>query len=108
MCFSWWLNNSAKKRLFLVDLKRLPLFAEYAAEGAVDLRWSADGSKAYAVTSDGLTYITRHRGFKVPQRWLGGKSTTPLTHSPTRDRADTRLLRKHAFHYTYTALYFVN
>jgi hypothetical protein len=57
VCFSSWLKNSAKGRLFLVDLKRLKIFDEYAAEGVVDLRWSADGSKAYAVTSDGLAYL---------------------------------------------------
>ncbi len=57
LCFSSWLKNSAKGRLFLVDLRRLKVFDEHAAEGVVDLRWSADGSKAYAVTSDGLAYI---------------------------------------------------
>jgi WD40 repeat protein len=57
VCFSSWLKNSAKGRLFLVDLKRLKTFDEYAAEGVIDLRWSADGSKAYAVTSDGLAYL---------------------------------------------------
>jgi hypothetical protein len=57
LCFSSWLKNSAKGRLFLVDLKRLTVFDEYAAEGVVDLRWSLDGSKAYAVTAEGLAYI---------------------------------------------------
>lgn len=57
VCFSSWLKNSAKGRLFLVDLKRLKIFDEYAAEGVADLRWSADGTKAYAVTSDGLAYL---------------------------------------------------
>lgn len=57
LCFSSLLKNSAKGRLFLVDLNRLALFDEYAAEGVVNLRWSLDGSKAYAVTSDGLAYI---------------------------------------------------
>jgi len=57
LCFSSWLKNSAKGRLFLVDLNRLKIFDEYAAEGVVDLRWSLDGSKAYAVTSDGLAYL---------------------------------------------------
>ena len=57
LCFSSWLRNSAKGRLFLVDLKNLTVFDEYAAEGVVDLRWSLDGSKAYAVTTDGLAYI---------------------------------------------------
>jgi hypothetical protein len=40
-----------------VDLNRLTVFDEYAAEAVVGLRWSLDGSKAYAVTSDGLAYI---------------------------------------------------
>jgi WD40 repeat protein len=57
LCFSSWLKNSAKGRLFLVDLNRLTVFDEYAAEGVVNLRWSLDGSKAYAVTADGLAYI---------------------------------------------------
>ena len=57
VCFSSWLKNSAKGRLFLVDLNRQTAFDEYAAEGVVDLRWSFDGSKAYAVTQDGLGYI---------------------------------------------------
>lgn len=57
VCFSSWLKNSAKGRLFLADLSRLTVFDEYAAEGVVDLRWSLDGSKAYAVTQEGLAYI---------------------------------------------------
>jgi WD40 repeat protein len=55
--FSSWLRNSAKGRLFLVDLNSLLVFDEYAAEGVVDLRWSLDGSKAFAVTADGLAYV---------------------------------------------------
>jgi WD40 repeat protein len=57
LCSSSWLKNSAKGRLFLVDLNRLTVFDEYAAEGVVNVRWSLDGSKAYAVTADGLAYI---------------------------------------------------
>ena len=57
LCFSSWLKNSAKGRLFLVDLSRLAVFDEYAAEGVVNLRWSLDGSRAYAVTSGGLAYL---------------------------------------------------
>ena len=57
LCFSSWLKNSAKGRLFLVDLNRLAIFDEYAAEGVVTLRWSLDGSKVFSVTSDGLAYI---------------------------------------------------
>jgi WD40 repeat protein len=57
LCFSSLLKNSAKGRLFLIDLDRLTVFDECPAEGVVDLRWSLDGSKAYAVTADGLAYI---------------------------------------------------
>jgi hypothetical protein len=57
LCFSSLLKNSAKGRLFLVDLKRFEVFDEYAAEGVVNLRWSVDGARAYAVTRDGLAYI---------------------------------------------------
>jgi hypothetical protein len=57
LCYSSWLKNSAKGRLFIVDLGRKTMFDEYAAEGIVDLRWSADGSKAYAMTRDGMAYI---------------------------------------------------
>lgn len=57
LCFSSWLKNSAKGRLFLVDLHGLKTFDERAAEGVVNLRWSEDGSRAYAVTSDGLAYL---------------------------------------------------
>lgn len=55
--FSSWLKNSAKGRLFLVDLDRLTAFDEHAAEDVADLRWGLDGSKAYAVTSSGLAYL---------------------------------------------------
>ena len=55
--FSSWLKNSAKGRLFLVDLKELAVFDEYAAEGVVDMRWNLDGSKAFAVTENGMAYI---------------------------------------------------
>ncbi len=57
VCYSSWLKNSAKGRLFLVDLSRSTVFDEYPAEGVADLRWSADGSKAYAVTREGMAYI---------------------------------------------------
>lgn len=57
VCFSAWLKNSAKGRLFLVDLSQLTIVDEYPAEGVVDLRWNLDGSKAYAITQDGLAYI---------------------------------------------------
>jgi hypothetical protein len=57
LCFSSWLKNSAKGRLFLVDLKKLTVFDEYAAEGVVDLRWNLDGSKAFAITESGMAYI---------------------------------------------------
>jgi len=55
--FSSWLRSSAKGRLFLVDMNRITMFDEYSAEGVIDLRWSLDGSKAYAITNEGLAYI---------------------------------------------------
>jgi WD40 repeat protein len=57
LCFSSWLKNSAKGRVFLADLNRLTVLDEHTASGIADLRWSLDGTKAYAVTSDGLAYI---------------------------------------------------
>ena len=57
LCFSSWLKNSAKGRLFVANLNTLSTEDEYPAEGLVDLRWSYDGLKAYAVTADGLAYI---------------------------------------------------
>jgi len=57
VCFSSWLKNSAKGRVFLADLSRETVFDEYPAEGIADLRWSLDGAKAYAVTRDGMAYI---------------------------------------------------
>ena len=55
--FSSWLRSSAKGRLFLADMNRITMFDECPAEGILDLSWSADGSKAYAVTNEGLAYI---------------------------------------------------
>lgn len=57
LCYSSWLRNSAKGRLFVVDLNNKTIFDEYPAEGVVDLRWSQDGAKAYAMTRDGMAYI---------------------------------------------------
>jgi WD40 repeat protein len=57
LCFSSWLKNSAKGRLFTADLSTQNVFDEHAAENIAHLRWSSDGSKAYAVTSNGMAYI---------------------------------------------------
>jgi len=57
LCFSSWLKNSAKGRLLVVDLDTQEILDEHAAENIADLRWNADGSKAYAVTSDGMAYV---------------------------------------------------
>jgi WD40 repeat protein len=57
LCFSSWLKNSAKGRLFIADLSTQNVFDEHAAENIAHLRWSSDGSKAYAVTSNGMAYI---------------------------------------------------
>jgi WD40 repeat protein len=57
LCFSSWLKNSAKGRLFVANVNGASTQDEYPSEGVVDLRWSSDGAKAYAVTADGLAYI---------------------------------------------------
>jgi WD40 repeat protein len=57
ICYSSWLKNSARGRLFLANLGRETVFDEHAAEGVVDLRWSLDGTKAYAMTEDGMGFI---------------------------------------------------
>jgi WD40 repeat protein len=57
LCFSSWLKNSAKGRLFVVDLNTLEILDEHAAENIADLRWNGDGSKAYGVTTDGMGYV---------------------------------------------------
>ncbi len=56
VCFSSWLKNSAKGRLFLVDLDTMETLDEHPAENVADLRWSSDASKAYAITRDGLAF----------------------------------------------------
>jgi WD40 repeat protein len=57
VCFSSWLKNSSEGRLCVFDLERGEMLDECAAEGVVALRWSGDGSKAYALTQDGFAYI---------------------------------------------------
>lgn len=55
-CFASWLKNSAKGRLFVANLADGTVIDECPAEGVVDIRWSGDGTKLYAVTQDGLAY----------------------------------------------------
>jgi WD40 repeat protein len=57
LCYSSWLKNSAKGQLFLIDVNRMSVYDEHPAEGILHVRWSADGSTAYAVSQDGLAYI---------------------------------------------------
>jgi hypothetical protein len=57
LCFTSWLKNSATGRLFLLDLNRMTVYDEHPAESIAHLRWSADGSKAYAVSQEGLAFI---------------------------------------------------
>lgn len=57
VCFSSWLKNSAEGRLRVFDLERREILDECSADDIVGLRWSGDGSKAYALTQDGFAYI---------------------------------------------------
>lgn len=56
-CYSSWLKNSSKGRLFIVDLKDGRVVDECPAEGVLDLCWSADAERVYAVTRSGLAYM---------------------------------------------------
>jgi WD40 repeat protein len=58
--FCSWLKSSAKGRLFLADLSDGTILDECPAEGVIDVRWSSDGLKLYAVMQDGLAYIYDH------------------------------------------------
>ena len=51
------LKNSAKGRLFIANLPDGSILDECTAEGVVDICWSEDGTKLYAVTQDGLAYV---------------------------------------------------
>jgi WD40 repeat protein len=51
------LKNSAKGRLFIANLPDGSILDECTAEGVVDICWSDDGTKLYAVTQDGLAYV---------------------------------------------------
>ena len=57
LCFTSWVKDSPTGRLFLLDLNRMSVYDEHPAEGVSHMRWSADGSKAYAISRDGLAYI---------------------------------------------------
>jgi len=56
-CFASWLKNSAKGRLFVANLDDGTVIDECPAEGVVDIRWSGDGTKLYAVSQGGLAYV---------------------------------------------------
>jgi WD40 repeat protein len=59
--YSWWLRNSSKGRLSIVDLRNGRVVDECSAEGIIDLCWSQNGRKVYAATSEGWIYV-----FRVP------------------------------------------
>ena len=56
-CYSSWLKDSANGRLFIIEMRSGRVVDECDAEGVLDLCWSADGERVYAVTRDGLAYI---------------------------------------------------
>jgi WD40 repeat protein len=59
-CYSSWLKDSANGRLFITEARTGRVIDECDAEGVVDLCWSVDGERVYAVTRDGLAYIYDH------------------------------------------------
>ncbi|MGA8074378.1 MAG: WD40 repeat domain-containing protein [Candidatus Acidiferrales bacterium] len=56
-CYSSWLKDSENGRLFITEARTGRIVDECDAEGVVDLCWSVDGERVYAVTRDGLAYI---------------------------------------------------
>ncbi len=56
-CYSSWLKNASKGRLFIADLREGRILDEFSAEGVVDVCWSYDTQQVYAVTHDGLAYV---------------------------------------------------
>ena len=56
-CYSSWLKNASKGRLFIADLREGRILDEFSAEGIVDICWSYDAQQVYAVTHDGLAYV---------------------------------------------------
>ena len=57
LCFSSWVKDSSRGRLFLADMNRLTVYDEHEAEDIGGLRWNLDGTKAFAVTRSGLAYV---------------------------------------------------
>jgi WD40 repeat protein len=55
--FSSWLRHSSKGRIFLADVRDGRIIEECDADGVIDLCWSLEGDRAYAITRDGLAYI---------------------------------------------------
>lgn len=55
--YSSWLKHSARGRLFIADLSDGTILDECSADGVVDVRWSIDGMKLYAISQNGLAYI---------------------------------------------------
>ena len=56
-CYTSWQQDSAKGHLFIADLRTNTRYDECEADGVVEIRWSEDGAKAYAVSKDGMAYI---------------------------------------------------
>ncbi|MGA8034796.1 MAG: hypothetical protein WA823_14675 [Candidatus Acidiferrales bacterium] len=57
VCFTSWRKESAKGRLFVIDLRNGTRYDECEADGVAEVRWSEDGSKAYAIAKDGMGYL---------------------------------------------------
>jgi WD40 repeat protein len=59
--YSWWLRNTSKGRLSIIDVRNGQVVDECSAEGIIDLCWSENGRKVYAATNEGWVYV-----FQVP------------------------------------------
>jgi WD40 repeat protein len=56
-CYSSWLKNSSKGRIFVADLSTGVILDGYDAESVVDICWSYDTQQVYGVTHDGMAYV---------------------------------------------------
>jgi hypothetical protein len=56
-CYTSWQKDAAKGHLFIADLRTNTRYDQCEAEGVAEITWSEDGSRAYAVSKDGMAYI---------------------------------------------------
>ena len=56
-CHASWRKDSAHGQLFIANIETGERYDVHEADGIVELRWSEDGKRAYAVAKDGNAYL---------------------------------------------------